>query len=139
MKIGLKVRGGEQMIKALCHILLLAAWVAHFSGCIFLAAGAAGVSTAKWYSDKVSQEVNSPLARSVQVTKNALTAMDIKVYKETSAHEVTQLRAKTTDNKGVWVDVRPLEANKSRVEVRVDWLNGEGDARRILEEIMRRL
>ncbi len=121
--------------KILCNMALVVC-VASFSGCIFLAAGAAGVGTAKWLSEKVTQEVNVPRERVVKAAKSVLEGMRSKVYKQTDAPDVTQLLAKDSGGKQVWIDVRPIDANNSRVDVRVGYADGESDARKILEQIV---
>lgn len=116
--------------------LMVLAGAVSMSGCILLAAGAAGVGTAKWLSDKVSEEVDRPMANVAMAAKDALQGMRLKVYKETNAAEVTQLLAKYTDGRQVWVDVHQLSANNSRVDVRVGWASGTADARDILKKIV---
>ena len=106
------------------------------AGCIFLAAGAAGVGTAKWLSDKVTQEVNVPSAKVVKSVKAALEDMKANVYKETSAPEVTQILAKDVSGRQIWVDVKPIDANSTRVDVRVGYADGQKDAAKILENIV---
>ena len=107
-------------------------------GCIFLAAGAAGAGTAKWLSEKVGEEIDAPKDKVAQAAKDAMKGMKLDVYKETKAPEVTQLLAKYSDGRQVWVDVRIVAANNSRVEVRVGWMNGEADARQILTQIVKK-
>ena len=106
------------------------------AGCIFLAAGAAGVGTAKWLSDKVTQEVNVPSAKVVKSAKAALEDMKANVYKETSAPEVTQILAKDVSGRQIWVDVKSIDANSTRVDVRVGYSDGQKDASKILESIV---
>ena len=106
------------------------------AGCIFLAAGAAGVGTAKWLSEKATQEVNVPSAKVVKSAKGALEDMKANVYKETSAPEVAQILAKDVGGRQIWVDVRPIDAEHTRVDVRVGYSNGEKDAAKILENIV---
>ena len=124
------------MLKKALLIIALSASVANFSGCIFLAAGAGGAGTAKWLSDKVTQEVNSPIDKVTKSTKAALEDMKAVVYKETNAPGVTQILAKDPAGKQVWVDLRPVDANNTKIDVRVGYLNGESDARKILESIV---
>lgn len=121
--------------KALLIVLLLASTL-QWSGCIFLAAGAAGAGTAKWLSDKVSQVVNVPLHKTIKSAKAALADVNIDVYKETEAPDVTQLLAKDPAGRQVWVDLRPIDENNTRVEVRVGYMNGTPDATKLLNAIV---
>ena len=124
------------MSKKILLGVALAVGVLSCAGCISLAAGAAGVGTAKWLSDKVTQEVNVPSAKVVKSAKDALTDMKAKAYKETSAPDVTQILAKDVSGRQIWVDVRPIDTNNTRVDVRVGYANGEKDAQKILESII---
>ena len=124
------------MFKRILWVVVLSASVANFSGCIFLAAGAAGAGTAKWLSDKVTQEVNSPIDKVTKATKAALEDMEAIIYKETHAPDVVQILAKDPAGKQVWVDLRPIDINNTRIDVRVGYLSGESDARKILESIV---
>ena len=126
------------MLKKAFLVILLSTAVVNFSGCLFLAAGAAGVGTAKWLSDKVTQVVNSPLEKSKKSTKAALMDMNITMYKETYAPDVTQILGKDSQGRQVWVDLRPINADHTRIDVRVGYVNGEKDASRILEVIVKK-
>ncbi len=126
------------LTKKIVHSFVLAVCVLSLNGCIFLAAGAAGAGTAKWLSEKVTQEVSVPRDKVVSAAKDALKSMKITPYKESKSTEVTQILAKNTDGKQIWVDIHPIDANNTRVDVRVGYLNGEADSRKILEEIVKR-
>ena len=126
------------LTRKIVHSLVLAVCVFGLNGCIFLAAGAAGAGTAAWLSEKVTQEVKNPRNEVVKAAKDALKGMKINVYKESKSTEVTQILAKNTDGKQVWVDIRPIDANNTRIDVRVGYLNGEADSRKILEEIVKK-
>ena len=126
------------LTKKVVHSVVLAVCVLGLNGCIFLAAGAAGAGTAVWLSEKVTQEVNVPRERVVGSAKSALKSMKINVYKESKSMEVTQILAKNSDGKQIWVDIRTIDADNTRVDVRVGYLNGEADSRKILDEIIKR-
>ena len=124
------------MFKKALLVIALTASVLNFSGCIFLVAGAAGAGTAKWLSDKVAQDVSRPIEKVTKATRVALKDMKINIYKETNAPDVTQMLAKDTDGRQIWVDLRPVELNVTNIAVRVGYLSGESDARKILEKIV---
>jgi hypothetical protein len=124
------------MIKKTLLFIVLSVSAASFSGCIFLAAGAAGAGTAKWLSDKVSSDVNVPVDKAAKATRAALTDMKADIYKETTAPDVTQILAKDINDKQVWVDLRPIANNSTNIGVRVGYLNGEKDAQKILDRIV---
>lgn len=122
----------RKVLTVICGLLLLI----NTTGCIFLAAGAAGVGTAKWLSDKVSAEVERPMAKTVQATKDTFKELKMNLDKESSTKHVVQLLGKYSDGRQVWVDVRPINSNRSKVEVRVGWVSGEADASAILKRIV---
>ncbi len=126
------------MIKKLFVLMSLGICVLNFSGCILLAAGAAGAGTAKWLSDKVTQEVDVGSDRVSAAAKDALKDMDIKVYKETSLPEVVQVLGTDKQQRKVWVDIHPIDAKNTRIDVRVGYINGEDDSRKILDAIVKK-
>jgi hypothetical protein len=124
------------MFKKALLFIALSVSVANFSGCIFLAAGAAGAGTAKWLSDKVTSDVNVPLDKAAKATRAVLADMKADIYKETTAPDVTQILAKDINDKQIWVDLRPVGNNATNIGLRVGYLNGEKDARKILDQIV---
>jgi hypothetical protein len=123
------------MLQKAALIVVLMFSVANFSGCIFLAAGAAGAGTAKWLSEKVTQEIDSPREKVVKAAKDTLKSMKINIYKIAQDNNVTQLQAKNQEGKQVWIDIRPIASGLTKVDVRVGYLDGDADARKILEKI----
>jgi hypothetical protein len=126
------------VFKKALMLIALSVSVANFSGCIFLAAGAAGAGTVKWLSDKVTQEVNSPIDRVTRSTRSVLGDMNASIFKETKAPDVTQILAKDLKDKQIWVDIHPIDKNNTSISVRVGYLNGEKDAQKILTRIVNR-
>jgi len=124
------------MFKKTLLLIALIASVANFSGCIFLAAGAAGAGTAKWLSDKVTGDANNSIEKVTKATQAVLTDMNAVIDKVTRAPEVTQILAKDANNQQIWVDLRPVDKNTTNVAVRVGYLNGEKDAHKILDNIV---
>ena len=64
--------------------------------------------------------------------------MKAAIYKETNAPDVIQILAKDVNGKQVWVDLRPVAPNTTKIDVRVGYLNGETDAKKILDNIVHR-
>jgi hypothetical protein len=124
------------MFKKVLYTITLTFSALSFTGCIFLAAGAAGVGTAKWLSDKVTQQVSAPREKVIKSARSALTDMKANVYKETAAPEVAQILAKDSLGRQIWVDVRPLADNLTRIDVRVGYADGQQDAAKILQRIV---
>jgi hypothetical protein len=124
------------MFRKTLLLIFLAVSIVHFSGCVFLAAGAAGAGTVKWLSDKATQVVDSPVDKAAKAASAALLEMKIVITKVTRAPDVTQLLGKDSSERQVWVDLRPLDAKMTTIGVRVGYLNGEKDAAKILQKIV---
>jgi hypothetical protein len=106
-------------------------------GCVLLlAGGAAGVGTAVWLSDKLTQQVNASYDRTVTASEKALRSLNMPLSKESKEAKVTQLRSVYSDGKEVWIDVRKVTENSTKVEVRVGAVNPDKKAaEKILDRI----
>ncbi len=124
------------MFKKALLVIALFATVANFSGCIFLAAGAAGAGTAKWLSDKVTGDANNSIEKTANAARAVLADLKDEIFKETKAPDVTQIRAKDASGQQIWIDLRPVDKNTTNVAVRVGYMNGEKDAHKILDNIV---
>jgi len=98
-------------------------------GCFALFAGAAGgAGTAVWLSGKLSQEFPAPYDKTINAAKAALQSLALDITKETRGENVAQLRSKYTDGKEVWVDIRKVTKNSTKVEVRVGAVGSDKEA-----------
>jgi predicted lipoprotein len=98
-------------------------------GCFALFAGAAGgAGTSMWLSGKLSQEFQSPYEQTITASKRALESLKLEVTKETKEGDVTQLRSNYSDGKEIWIDIRKITANSTKVEVRVGAVNPDKEA-----------
>jgi len=124
-------------------IVLLATGIFLLSicGCMaILAGGAAGGGTAVWLSGKLTQEFNATYERTIDAARSALRSLRLDVTKETKEENVTQLKSKYTDGKEIWIDVRKVADNSTKVEVRVGAVNSDKEAAaKILKRIQRYL
>lgn len=128
------------MFKKAVIFIFCAALLAALSGCVALVAGAAGsAGTAMWLSGKLTQEVQSPYGRAVEAAKSALKSLKLEINKETRAQTLTQLKSKYTNGKEVWIDVRKITDNLSRLEVRVGIVSDRAAAAQILKKIVQYL
>ena len=110
-------------------------------GCVALLAGAAGgAGTAVWLSGKLSQEVNVPFERTIKAAKSALQSLKLEVTKETVEQNVAQIMSKYSDGKTIWIDVRRITQEASKVEVRVGGVSQDKEtADKILKRIIKYL
>ena len=106
-------------------------------GCFVVIAGtAAGVGTAVWLSDKLTQEFNAPYDRTIDAAEAALRSLKLEITKKTREAEVTQLRGKYSDGKEIWIDIRKITENSTKVEIRVGALSPDKAAS---EKILKRI
>jgi galactitol-specific phosphotransferase system IIB component len=110
-------------------------------GCFALLAGATGgVGTAAWLSGKVSQEFQSSYAQTTDATKAAMRSLRLKTTKETKEEDITQIKSEYTDGKDIWIDIRKITDNSTKVEVRVGGIKSDkAIADKILETIQKYL
>lgn len=111
------------------------------SGCIAILAGAAGgAGTAAWLSGKLTQEANASLKKTTAAAKTALKSLRLNITKETAKEEVVQIIGDYTDGRTFWVDIRRINDNSSKLEVRVGAITSDrAAADKILKRIMRYL
>ena len=120
----------------LLYAILGLALILNVSGCWLLVAGAAGgAGTALWLSGKLSDEVNASREATVKATETALASLNMSVTKKTAATDVTQIISKYVDGREVWVDIRPLSAKVTKIEVRVGATGDKAACTKILEKI----
>jgi predicted lipoprotein len=124
-------------MKKLLLLFAMGILLTSMCGClVLLAGGAAGAGTAVWLSGKMTQQFNTPYEQTIRAAQNALTSLKLEVVKETKEENVTQLRSKYSDGKDVWVDIRKITENSTKVEVRVGVVNPDKAAS---EKIMKKI
>ena len=129
------------MYKRIVTVIIAVIFLMNIYGCIALLAGAAGgAGTAVWFSEKLSQEVNAPYDRAIKAAESALKSLKLEVTKETVEKEVAQIMSKYTNGKTIWIDIRPVTKERSKVDVRVGAVSGDRVAAdKILKRIIRYL
>ena len=113
----------------------------NISGCFALLAGAAaGTGTAAWLSGKLSQEVHASYERTIAASESALKSLKLPVTKISKEETVSQLRSEYIDGKDIWIDIRKITADSTKVEVRVGAVKPDKEAAdKILKRIQRYL
>ena len=124
-------------ITTLCIALMLGM---SLCGCAtVLVAGAGGAGTALWLSGKLSETVNAPFDRTIQATKDGLTALGLRITKETKKASVAQIMTLYTDGSETWIDIRPVTKSATKVEVRVGMRGDKAASSKILDAIKKHL
>jgi hypothetical protein len=127
------------MIRRAFLFVSLASIVIFSSGCFLLIAGAAGgAGAAVWLQSKLSQTVNGPRDQAVRSVRDGLNDLKVIVSKEMTEPDVTQLKG-DYEGKPYWIDIRPVTAKSTKIEVRVGVPGDEAAARRIMDAILKRL
>jgi len=120
----------------------------NISGCIFLVIPLAvgvvggvgiGIGTAKWMSDKLVEQVPHPYGPTVTAAEGGVKDLALDIIKETDTDNLSQISAKYTDGRTVWVTVAHVSDKVSRIEVRVGVWGGQKDARKVLDAILTHL
>ena len=129
------------MFKRSLAFIVLGIFLISASGCIALLAGAAGgAGTAMWLSGKLTQEVNVPYERVITATKSALKSLKLAIARETKETEVTQIRSDYYDTKEIWIDIRKITEQSTKIEVRVGTVTQDKEAAtKIMDKIRRYL
>lgn len=110
-------------------------------GCVAILAGTAGgAGTSVWLAGKLSQEFNASYDKTTNAARKALQSLKLEVAKEVRAEDVTQLKSNYTDGKEIWIDIRRITENSTKVEVRVGAVNPDKEAAdKILKKIQKYL
>ncbi len=118
-------------------IFSMCLWLS-MSGCFALLVGgvAAGTGTAVWLSGKLTQEFHYPYEEVITATKKALAALNLDLVKETKEDAVTQIMTNYSDGREVWIDVRKVSEDSTKVEVRV---GGVGSNKEAASKILKRI
>ena len=129
------------MFKKMAVFVLGGLFLLNICGCFALFAGAVGgAGTAVWLSGKLTQEFHAPYERTRSAAKTALKSLNLEITKETHEDTVTQLKSKYTDGRGIWIDIRKVSEESSKVEVRVGSIGSNKEAAsKILKRIQRYL
>lgn len=125
------------MVKKIAVFIFSAFFFLNICGCFALFVGAAaGTGTAVWLSGKLTQQFNAPYARTIRAAESALRSLRLKIIKESKEENITQLRSEYSDGKSIWIDVRKITEESTKVEVRVGAVSHDKAAS---EKILKRI
>lgn len=125
------------MGKRVAGLIFAVVFLATIYGCFaVIAGGAAGGGTAVWLSDKLTQQFNASYERTINAAEKALKSLRLAIKSEKKQEEVTQLKSIYTDGKEIWIDIRKIAENATKVDVRVGVVNPDKEAAdKILKKI----
>lgn len=129
------------MGKKIALFVLSGVLLMQMCGCFALLAGAAGgAGTAAWLSGKMTQQFNSPYDKTIAATEKAMNSLKLDITKRVKAVKVAQFKSNYTDGKEIWIDIRRVTENSTKVDVRVGAVNPDKDAsEKILKAIEKNL
>jgi len=128
------------MVKRIGVLVFTGLLITNLYGCVLLAGAAGGAGTAVWIGDKLSEQVNVSYDRAINAARSALRSLKLEITKESKGTDVAQFLAKYTDGKQIWIDIRPITENSSKVDVRVGRLSPDkAAADKIMRQIKRYL
>jgi hypothetical protein len=132
---------GVDMFKRIMIFVFLGLLLLNIYGCVALLAGAAaGTGTAVWLSEKLTQEFNVSYKRTINAAERALKSLKLEITREAKEANVTQLKSKYSDGREIWIDIRKVTENSTKVEVRVGAVSPDkAAADKILKRIRRYL
>jgi len=117
------------MLKKIAVFIFSGFLLLNIYGCFALFAGAiGGAGTAVWLSGKLVQQVNAPYDRTVRATESALRSLNLEIAKESKEGDVTTFRSSYTDGKEIWIDIRRVAENSTKVEIRVGGVKSDKEA-----------
>ena len=117
------------MFKKIAVIIFSGLILVNIYGCFALFAGAAGgAGTAVWLSGKLTQEFHASYDRTITAAKSTLSSLRLEITKETRGEKVAQIRSEYTDGKKIWIDIRKISENSTKVEVRVGGVSPDKEA-----------
>ena len=94
---------------------------------------------AKWFSGKLTQEVNASSEEALKAVKSSLKSLRLNVTKETIEEDMIQVKSNYTDGKTIWIDIRTISQSVSQISVRVGAASDKEAARKILNRILKYL
>jgi len=129
------------MFKKISLFVLAVFFLANIYGCFAVVAGTAGgAGTSFWLSGKLTQEFHASYDRTIDAAKSALKSLRFDLVKETREENITQLKSKYSDGKEIWIDIRKVTEDSTKVEVRVGAVNPDKEAAdKILKRVQRYL
>lgn len=115
--------------------LLSLTTVLPMSGCLLVAAGAAGVGTYAYVTGKLETTQEVPLDKAFEATKAGIKDLEFTLVEEKKDALYGEVRAKTADNTSVTVTLKPLTEKTTEFSIRVGVFGDEDRSRLIMDKI----
>lgn len=122
------------LVRALAALVLAAA-AALPSGCLAVAAGAAGAGTVAFVRGELAASLDQSFDQSVRATNRAIEDLKLAKISETQDALVATIIARTAEDKKIEITVSSVSAAQAKVQIRVGVFGDEALSQRILEKI----
>ncbi|EGJ48656.1 DUF3568 domain-containing protein [Desulfocurvibacter africanus] len=130
------------MFRRFAGLAALVAFTQSLVGCAAVAAllglAAVGAGTYIYVDGKLQRDYEVPLDRTYEASLGAVQDMRLELTEKSKDISQAQIRAKDNETP-IWIGLESLEANRTKVSVRVGYTGDEQASRRIHEAIARRL
>ncbi|MDD5130349.1 MAG: DUF3568 family protein [Candidatus Omnitrophica bacterium] len=114
------------MFKKIAVFVFSLALLLNIYGCVALLAGAAaGTGTAVWLSGKLTQQFNASYEQTISAAERALNSLNLEMTRKVKEVNITQLKSQYSDGKEIWIDIRRIANNSTKVEIRVGVVNSD--------------
>ena len=122
------------LLRALGALVLTAAMVLH-SGCLAVAAWAAGAGTVAYVRGELRASLDQNFDRTVHATERAIEDLKFAKISEKQDALVAVIVARTAEDKKIEIKVSSASAAQTKVQIRVAVFGDEALSQRILEKI----
>jgi Protein of unknown function (DUF3568) len=122
------------ILRALAALMLAAALALH-SGCLAVAAGAAGAGTVAFVRGELAATLDQNFDRTEHATNRAIQDLKFAKISEKQDALVAVIVARTAEDKKIEIKVSSMSAAQTRVQIRVGVFGDEALSQRILEKI----
>ena len=126
-------------IKQSACLIIIVFFCLSLSGCWFALGGATGASTAIYFKGRLQENIGRDLHTVHGATQQALNRLELPILKDEKQVSSVNLESNYPDGTHVWINLRYLSANTTRVTIRVGLVGDESRSRQIWEEIRRQL
>lgn len=125
----------SRLLSALAIATLCSVFATFQSGCIVVAAGAAGAGAVAYIRGELQATLSQTLEATDQAANKALTQLQLVKINETKDAFIAILTARTADDKKVEIKMTKVSAESTKVQIRVGVFGDETRSMAILDKI----
>ena len=126
-------------MKNIISSVLLLTFLPFISGCAVLLAGSAGAGTVAYIKGGLQTNLEVPLEKSVEATKNALENLKFIKISEQVDNLTGEIIARTAQDKKITIKLNKVTENTTKISIRVGIFGDQSLSHSLLEEIQKEL